>query len=98
MLGLAGYWEQMLEGEEHLVIQGMVAEVERRHGVQVDEVAVSRRGMAAAGAARARAGPVLGPSPCVLEEQRDYTYMQNAFNVFIHVQRDGWRGGEHARG
>ena len=39
VLDLAGYWERMLEGEKQLMIQGLVAEVGRRHGVQVEEVA-----------------------------------------------------------
>ena len=103
VLDLAGYWEQMLEGEEQLVIQGLVAEVERRHGVQVEEVAAvgPRQGQlvhvldpywarARAGSwastegkrGQGRAGP-LADVEQVLEEQRDYTYMQNGFNVFM---------------
>ena len=103
VLDFAGYWEQMLEGEEQLVIQGLVAEVERRHGVQVEEVAAvgPRLGQlvhvldpywarARAGSwastegkrGQGRAGP-LADVEQVLEEQRDYTYMQNGFNVFM---------------
>ena len=103
VLDLAGYWEQMLEGEERLVIQGLVAEVERRHGVQVEEVAAvgPRQGQLVHVLdpywAHARAGSWVstegkrgqgsaGPLADVeqgLEEQRDYTYMQSGFNVFM---------------
>ena len=103
VLDLAGYWEGMLEDEEQLVIQGLVAEVERRHNVQVEEVAAvgPRQGQLVHVLdpywARARAGSWVGTEgkrglgragpledvEQVLEEERDYTYMQNGFNVFM---------------
>ena len=61
VLDLAGYWEGMLEDEEQLVIQGLVAEVERRHNVQVEEVAAvgPRQGQLVH-----RCWTRMGPCPC----------------------------------
>ena len=47
VLDLSGYWEvQTLEGEKELAIGALVAEIERRHGAAVEEVAARgpRRG------------------------------------------------------